>query len=186
MSDFDELPEDFDPSAHKGADFELIPVDWYPAHIIENAVRAASTGNGTYLFTVFEILDGAHRGRKIFQNITLQNSSQQAVEIGASLLKGIYEAIGHTGPTRDIQIMLFKPVKVRVGIQRDKKGIYDDSNCISKVKPPDYEPKRGSGPSPSRTSAPVTPNVTPNKGAVSPSTPAAAAASPSKGDAPWR
>ena len=37
--------------------------------------------------------------------------------------------------------MLFKPVMARVGIKRDKDGVYDDKNCISKVKGPDYQPK---------------------------------------------
>ena len=36
-------------------------------------------------------LDGEFRSRKVFQNVTLQNSSQQAVEIGARLLKEIYD-----------------------------------------------------------------------------------------------
>ena len=34
----------------------------------------------------------------------------------------------------------------RVGIKRDKDGVYDDKNCISKVKGPDYQPKGASGP----------------------------------------
>ena len=150
-------------------------------------MRDASNGNGNYLLAVFEILDGEFRGRKIYQNITLQNASQQAVEIGARLLTDIYTAIGHTGPTKDIRLMLFKPVTARVGIKRDKDGIYPDRNAVAQVKPPDYQPKRGPGsapsPSPSRTST-STPPVASNKGAVPP--PAAAAALPPKGDAPWR
>jgi hypothetical protein len=131
MSDFDELPEPFDPSAHEGTGAPPpIPIGWYQAQIVENAVRDASTGNGTYLLAVFEILEGDHRGRKIFQNITLQNKSQQAVEIGARLLTDIYTAVGHSGPTRDIRVMLFKPVMARLGIKRDKDGIYPDRNAV--------------------------------------------------------
>ena len=63
-------------------------------------MRDASNGNGTYLLAVFEILEGEYRGRKIFQNVTLQNANQQAVEIGQRLLTDIYNAVGHTGPTR--------------------------------------------------------------------------------------
>ena len=96
-----------------------IPIGWYQAQIVENEVRNARNGNGSYLLAVFEILDGEYRGRKIYQNITLQNTSQQAVEIGARLLTDIYTAIGHTGPTKDIRVMLFKPVMARAGIKRD-------------------------------------------------------------------
>ena len=39
--------------------------------------------------------------------------------------------------------MLFKPVMARVGIKRDKDGIYPDRNCVTSVRPPDYQPKRG-------------------------------------------
>jgi hypothetical protein len=121
----------FDPSAHEGTDFKCFPPDWYLAQIIENQVRDASNGNGDYLLAVFEILEGEYRGRRIYQNVTLHNQNQQAVEIGQRLLTDIYTAIGHTGPTRDIRVMLFKPVKAPVGIKRDKDGVYPDRNCVT-------------------------------------------------------
>ena len=132
MRDEFELPETFDPSSHEGTGAPPpIPIGWHSAQIIESAVRDASTGNGTYLLAVFEVLEGEHRGRKIFQNVTLQNSSQQAVDIGTRLLTDIFTSVGHTGPTRDIRVMLFKPVMVRVGIKRDKDGIYPDRNAVT-------------------------------------------------------
>jgi hypothetical protein len=181
MSEFDELPETFDPSAHEGTrDLECIPPDWYQAQMIENEVRNALNGNGTYLLAVFEILGGEYRGRKIYQNITLQNQNQQAVEIGQRLLTDIYNAVGITTPTKDIRVMLFKPVMARVGIKRDKDGIYPDRNCIPSVRPPDYQPKRGrNGPPtaaaapPSEESRPTAPKPTPKPAAP-------------RGDAPWR
>ena len=95
-----------------------MPIGWYQAQIVESEVRDASNGNGTYLLAVFEILGGEYRGRKIFQNVTLQNANQQAVEIGQRLLTDIYIAVGHSGPTKDIRVLLFKPVMARVGIKR--------------------------------------------------------------------
>jgi hypothetical protein len=190
MSNFDELPETFDPSTHEGTrDLEPVPPGWYLTQIVENGGEHAKNSNGTYLRTVFEILDGEYKGRKIFQNITLQNDSQQAVEIGARLLKDIYDAIGHNEPTRDIHVMLFKPVMARVGIKRDKDGIYPDRNAVAQVKPRDYQPKRRPGSGPSGT-APVAP-----RGPTFPPASAAAGAAPTatppvkiapSGDAPWR
>ena len=170
----DDLPETFDPGAYKGTDCVL--PGWYPAHIIEAAVFDARNGNGTYLLATFEILAGEYKNRKILQNVTLQNASQQAVEIGARLLKDMYEAVGHAGPTRSTGILLYKPVMARVGIKRDKDGVYDDKNCISKVKGPDYQPKGASGPS---KASPVPP-----KGPVTP--PTSAGPGSSGGGAPWR
>ena len=184
MSDYDELPEVFDPSAHEGTgDLECFPPGWYLAQIIESEVRDAQNGNGNYLLAVFEILEGEHRGRKIYQNVTLRNQNQQAVEIGQRLLTDIYTAIGHTGPTKDIRVILFKPVKARVGIKRDKKdGMYPDRNCVTSVRPQDYQPKRGRGAAPSPTpvtSLGVTPQQSPQQGPATPTT-------PSSGSAPWR
>ena len=101
MSDDFELPETFDPGAHEGTGSRAASRSVGIRRRSSRAeVRDASNGNGTYLLAVFEILEGEHRGRKIFQNVTLQNASQQAVEIGARLLTDIYDAVGHTGPTR--------------------------------------------------------------------------------------
>jgi Protein of unknown function (DUF669) len=176
MADDFELPETFDPSAHEGTrDLECIPINWYQMQLVENEIRPARNGNGTYLLAVFEVLDGEYRGRKVYQNITLQNDSQQAVEIGQRLLTDIYTAIGHTTPTRDTRVLLFKPVMARVGIKRDKDGVFPDRNCITSVRSEGFQPKRGRGGS----AAPVAP-----RGAVSP--PTAAAATAPSGDAPWR
>src|SRR5215813_1302951 len=198
MSEFDELPETFDPSTHEGThDFEPFPPGWYQAQMIENSVEHARNGNGMYLFAVFEILSGDHRGRKIYQNVTLQNASQQAVEIGQRLLTDIYTAIGITAPTRDIGVMLFKPVMARVGIKRDRDGVYPDRNCVTSVRPPDYQPpKRGASaatvaataheqPAAPAAGKPSASSPTPSPTPSPPPSPTPKPAAP-KGDAPWR
>ena len=191
MSEFDELPETFDPSTHEGThDFEPFPPGWYQAQMIENSVEHARNGNGMYLFAVFEILSGDHRGRKIYQNVTLQNASQQAVEIGQRLLTDIYTAIGITAPTKDISVMLLKPVMVRVGIKRDKDGVYLDRNCITSVRPPEYQPKRARNASAATVAAPSHEQpaalAAPKPSAPSPTpSPTPKPATP-QGDAPWR
>jgi hypothetical protein len=179
MSEFNELPETFDPSAHEGTrDLECIPIGWSQMQIIEAELRHARNGNGCYLFVVFEILDGEYRGRKVYDQITVRNDSQQAVEIGQRMLTDVYTAVGHTTPTRDIRVLLFKPVMARVGIKRDKDGVYPDRNCITSVRTPDYQPKRGRGAtSPNKASAAPGSQAAPSKSAAS--------AAPS-GDAPWR
>jgi hypothetical protein len=184
MSEFDELPEIFDPSTHEGTrDFEPFPPGWYQAQMIESSVEHARNGNGTYLLAVFEILSGDYRGRKIYQNVTLQNASQQAVEIGQRLLKDIYTAIGITTPTRDIGVMLFKPVMVRVGVKRDKDGVYPDRNCITSVRPPDHQPKRVRNASVATVAATQAASATPAPSPAPSSTPKPTRA---HGDAPWR
>jgi len=187
MTEFDELPETFDPSAHEGTrDFEPFPPGWYQAQIIENSVEHARNGDGMYLLAVFEILSGDHRGRRIYQNVTLQNESQQAVEIGQRLLADIYTAIGITAPTKDIGVMLFKPVMARVGIKRDKDGIYSDRNCITSVRPLDYQPKRGRNASAATVAAPPHEQFVAPVAPRSPSPSSAPKPAGTQGDAPWR
>ena len=76
--------------------------------------------------------------------------------------------------------MLFKPVMARVGIKRDKDGIYADRNC--------RHPGEAAGLSAKARSwrRPIQAPPVPPKGPTSPPTPAAAAAAPPAGDAPWR
>jgi hypothetical protein len=197
MTNFGELPETFDPSVHEGTGFTTFPPGWYQAHIVETSIEDAKNGNGTYLLAVFEVLNGEHKGRRIYQNVTLQNASQQAVEIGQRLLKDIYDSVGITGPTRDIQVMLFKPVMARVGIKVDRDGVYPDRNCVTSVRSPDYEPlRRGRNASAAAAGASraapagATPSgaVSPPLGAVPPpSGPVTAAGtSTSQGTTPWR
>src|SRR5262249_60782767 len=108
-----------EPSGNEGPDLKPIPPGWYQAQITETSVQTAQNGNGTYLLAVFEILGSEYKGRRVYQNITLQNVNQQAVEIGQRLLKDIYDSVGVTGPTRDIKVMLFKPVMARI----DRKSV---------------------------------------------------------------
>ena len=162
--------------APKGTDCVL--PGWYSCTYHRGCcVRCAQRQSGLILLAdSSKSLAGEYKNRKIFQNVTLQNASQQAVEIGARLLKDMYEAVGHAGPTRSTGILLYKPVMARVGIKRDNDGVYDDKNCISKVKGPDYQPKGASGPS---KASPVPP-----KGPVTP--PTSAGPGSSGGGAPWR
>jgi hypothetical protein len=145
MSFYDKLPEMFDPSAQEGTTGgpPPIPAGWYLALIIEAEVRDTQKGDGNYLFTTFEILDGDYLHRKVFQNIILNLPSEQAVEIGKRLLTDIYTSCGITEATQEIDVLLFKPVKIRVAIQRDQSGEFGDRNRIYSVRPQDFIPKRG-------------------------------------------
>ena len=167
---YDQLPEMFDPAAHEGTqDLVAVPAGWYLAHIVEAEVRDAANGNGNYLWTAFEIIEGQYKGRKVFHTVTIHNASQQAVEIGQRLMTDVYLACGVTGPTQDIGVLLYKPVKIRVGIKRDPEGLYPDGNRVNAVRPQDYEPKRG--------------RFTPSASGAAPTNPTPSSAP--KGDRPW-
>ena len=179
-----ELPEIFDPSQYAGTtDLVPIPPGWQSAQIVEASRKEALNNSAsTYVLAVFEILEGAHKGRKIFQNVTLTNANQQAVEIGTRLLKDICESV-KTGPLKNLEVLLYKPVKVRLGIKRDKDGIYPDRNQVTQVRPYDYEPpKRGGGPALAFPSSPQPAG----SGSAAASPPSPSAPATPGGSAPWR
>ena len=127
-----ELPEVFDPSQYAGTtDLVPIPPGWQSAHIVEASYKEVlNNSTSTYMLAVFEIIEGEHKGRKIFQNVTLTNQNQQAVEIGQRLLTDICNAL-KIGPLKNLEVLLYKPMKVRIGIKRDRDGVYPDRNQIT-------------------------------------------------------
>jgi len=184
MSNEFELPEVFDPSQYVGTtDLVPIPPGWQSAQIVEASRKEALNNSAsTYVLAVFEILEGAHKGRKIFQNVTLTNANQQAVEIGQRLLTDICNAL-KIGPLKNLEVLQYKPMKVRVGIKRDKDGVYPDRNQITQVRPYDYEPpKRGGGPA---LASPSSPQPT-GSGPAAASPPSPSAPATPGGSAPWR
>jgi hypothetical protein len=142
-----ELLEVFDPAQYEGTeDLVPIPPGWQSAQIVEvSRKEALNNSSSTYILAVFEVIEGEHKGRKIFQNITLTNQNQQAVEIGQRLLTDICNAL-KIGPLKSLEVLQHKPMKVRVGIKRDKDGVYPDRNQITQVRPYDFVPKRGGSP----------------------------------------
>src|SRR5262249_46211848 len=144
-----ELPEVFDPSQYTGTE-DLVPISpgWYSAQIVEASCKEAmNNSSSTYMLGVLEIAEGAHKGRKIFQNVTLTNQTQQAVEIGQRLLTDICNAL-KTGPLKTLEVLQYKPMKVRVGIKRDKDGVFPDRNQITHVRAYDFVPNRDPAPAP--------------------------------------
>ena len=185
MSNDFELPEVFDPSQYEGtADLVPIPPGWQSAHIVEASYKEVlNNSTSTYMLAVFEIIEGEHKGRKIFQNVTLTNRNQQAVEIGTRLLKDICESV-KTGPLKNLEVLQYKPMKVRVGIKRDKDGVYPDRNQITQVRAYDFVPKRGGGST--SVTAPLPQPASSGSATTSPPSVSRPAPATPGGSAPWR
>jgi uncharacterized protein DUF669 len=182
MSNEFELPEVFDPSQYEGtADFVPIPPGWQSAQIVEASCKEAlNNSSSTYMLAVFEIVEGEHKGRKIFQNVTLTNQNQQAVEIGQRLLTDICNAL-KIGPLKNLEVLQYKPMKVRVGIKRDKDRVYPDRNQITQVRPYDFVPKHGGA-----VTAPLPQPAGSGLAATSPPAGARPAPASPGSSAPWR
>ena len=85
----------------------------FPAQITESDVIATKTGGKGAKFT-FEIIDGPHRGRKVWGFINVENANPTAQEIGQAELRELCEAVG-LDRIDDTTQLEFKPLMLRCG-----------------------------------------------------------------------
>lgn len=81
----------YDPNV---GNYDPLPAGDYTAMVEATEMKPTQAGNGYYLALTWEICEGEHQGRKIWQNITIQNPSQKAEEIGARQLSNVCHAVG--------------------------------------------------------------------------------------------
>jgi len=85
---------DVEPSA----DFAPLPDGKYLAVISESEEKPTKAGTGTYLQLTFEVIDGQHKGRKVWARLNLNNPNAQAVQIARGELSSICRAVGVMTP----------------------------------------------------------------------------------------
>jgi hypothetical protein len=175
-----ELPEFFDPSQYEGTTFDLLPIGVYPAQIIEAAVTQPQSGDGYGIEATWQITGGDYEGRRVWQRIIFQHSSNQAQDIGRREFKDLCDACGITKGFNSVEPLKFIPCKIRIGVKKDKDGIYDDKNKVTRVWPFSYEPP-ASRRSPNPPKSPTVPRAAaarPSAPASSPAASSPAASSP--------
>jgi hypothetical protein len=59
----------------------------------------------------------------------------EAQRIGRREFKDLCDACGITKGLKNVELLKFIPYKIRVGIEKDKSGIYDDRNKVTRVWP---------------------------------------------------
>ena len=130
-----QLPETFDPTTQEGNSWDVLPVREYVAQVVEASIQQPNSGDGYYLALTWKIIEGDYEGRQVWQRITYLHSSEQAQTIGRKMLKDLCVATGVAKQFDDVEVFLFKPVRIRLGIERDKQGVYPDKNRISRILP---------------------------------------------------
>jgi len=149
--------------------YELLPAGKYRAQIVESEMRATRNGMGQFLWLMLDILDGQHKGRKIFDQLNLVNPNPTTVEIAQRTLSAICHATGrmHVSDSEELHLI---PMTIQVKIKPPKNG-YGESNAIAYLSP------EGGG----ATAAAAKPAATPS----APPTTHAASAPPKMASAPW-
>lgn len=98
-----------------------LPAGEYLAAIAKSSVGPTKAGNGTKAELEFEILDGAHKGRRFWVTLNLKNPDQQTVEIAQRDLSAICHAVGklRVADTEELHAL---PMKVTLGTKTDSYG----------------------------------------------------------------
>src|SRR6185295_11018338 len=112
----------------------------YVAQIVEASVLQPKSGDGCYLALTWKIAEGDFEGRQVWHRITFAHSNEQAQTIGRKTLKDLCVALDVNEQVNDAEVFLFKPARIRLGIERDKQGIYPDKNKVSRIRSLDPKP----------------------------------------------
>lgn len=136
------LPEAFDPATQEGN--VLVPIDTYTAQITDASVVQPQSGDGYYIGLTWQITEGKHEGRYVWQNLTFMHSNAQAVAIGRRQFKDLCVATGIDEQVTDVSVFKYIPCRIKVGIETDKQGVYADKNRVSRILPLEQpeDPKR--------------------------------------------
>ena len=125
----------FNPESQKGTSFELVPPGDYLAQIVEATIRQPKSGDGHMLSLTWKISEGEYEGRQVWETLCYQHSNPTTQDIARKKLKDLCVAFGITEQVSDPESFLFKPAKIRIGVQSDKYGQFDDKNFVKRVWP---------------------------------------------------
>lgn len=118
-----------------------IPAGWYNVAMDESEIKPTkdnAVSGSVYLQCRFNVLDGAHAGRKLFARFNIKNANPTAQEIAYKQLSAVCHAVGVL-QVGDSQLLHGRPLKVRVKIRKgnsdpSKGDTFDDSNEITAYK----------------------------------------------------
>jgi len=108
--------------------FSLIPAGFYPVVITGTETLPTKNGAGSYLSVTMEVIDGPHKGRKVFDRLNLDNPNPAAVEIAYKTLSSICHATGVIQVTDSSQLHSI-PLEAKVSVKEAKDG-YEATNEI--------------------------------------------------------
>lgn len=107
-----DVPED------TGGNYSPIPAGDYMV-IIDKVEAKETKSGGVGLNTVYQVVDGQHKGRLLFDFINVENKNEIAERIGRKRLCELSWACGFTDTVDDTDKLLHKPFKVGVVVEKD-------------------------------------------------------------------
>ncbi|MCP4567358.1 MAG: DUF669 domain-containing protein [FCB group bacterium] len=123
--------------------FDAIPAGPYLAMITESEVRDTRDGDNQYLKLEFEIVEGKHKGRKLWVNLNLWHSNKQASSIAEAEMSAICHAVNIMQPSDTSELhdtpMCLKVAYIKDGYNGEPenkiKGYYPKSHFSKQADP---------------------------------------------------
>lgn len=86
------------------AGFDPVPAGTYPCVIAASEMRPTKSGDGEYLQLELEIIEGEHRGRKLWDRLLLKHPNPQTVRIAKGALSAICRAVNVLTPRDSVEL----------------------------------------------------------------------------------
>lgn len=84
--------------------FDPIPSGKYLVVITATEMKPTKNGKGEYLEIEMEVLEGPHKGRKLWDRLTLKHTNEQTVEIARGTLSSICRAVNVMKPRDSVEL----------------------------------------------------------------------------------
>lgn len=121
----------FDPNTvEPQEDFMVLPPGKYLVLIEKAEVRTTKKNDGHFIYLELQVLDGKHKGRKLFDRINIDNPSRQCVEIGLRCMSALSRAIGLQAVSDDSQL-INKTVVAHAKVKSEQNEIRTYSPAVS-------------------------------------------------------
>jgi Protein of unknown function (DUF669) len=110
-------------------DFEPLPEGSYLAVITDSDMKENKAGTGRYLKLTFQVADGPHKGRLLWEQLNLHHPNELAVKIARAELSAICRAVGVMAP-QDSGELHDLPLVIRVRCMKRK----DTGDLVNVIK----------------------------------------------------
>lgn len=119
--------------SQRGA-IEVLPPGEYIVQATEGSVVRKDNGDAMIKLT-FEIMDGDYSNRKLWTNLNIRHSNPIAQRIATEELTELWrDAMGGAGNPPSVENLLWKPVKVKVAVEK-RKDTGENQNRIKRYMP---------------------------------------------------
>ena len=102
---------------HVETSFDPLPNGEYVVAIMKSELRNNKAGTGNYIWLELEVVEGEHKKRKLWAQLTFQHQSEMARKIGQSQFADVCKAVGVPKPN-DTSELHHKPLAVEVQIEK--------------------------------------------------------------------